>query len=169
MNACLIDDESTLAQVMAWCLTAPSHYLSQCWPRSISPYGLTRLQWVNHQTWAEFILEKIKIYLHFFIISQHWICADSWNRSSWKARTCWSCKANIMVADDLVIQSNYGIDLVILKNCIFSTRRPLKGIIVMLNIIFKYISWICIRSTPTHMHYLIVAFGDLDLGQHWLR
>ena len=22
---------STLAQVMAWCLTAPSHYLSQCW------------------------------------------------------------------------------------------------------------------------------------------
>ena len=23
--------ESTLAQVMAWCLTAPSHYLNQCW------------------------------------------------------------------------------------------------------------------------------------------
>ena len=23
---------STLAQVMAWCLTAPSHYLNQCWP-----------------------------------------------------------------------------------------------------------------------------------------
>ena len=22
---------STLAQVMAWCLTAPSHYLNQCW------------------------------------------------------------------------------------------------------------------------------------------
>ena len=22
---------STLAQVMAWCLTAPSHYISQCW------------------------------------------------------------------------------------------------------------------------------------------
>ena len=25
------DDESTFVQVMAWCLTAPSHYLSQCW------------------------------------------------------------------------------------------------------------------------------------------
>ena len=23
--------ESTLARVLAWCLTAPSHYLSQCW------------------------------------------------------------------------------------------------------------------------------------------
>ena len=23
--------ESTLAQVMAWCLTTPSHYLNQCW------------------------------------------------------------------------------------------------------------------------------------------
>ena len=24
-------DESTLAQTMAWCLMAPSHYLNQCW------------------------------------------------------------------------------------------------------------------------------------------
>ena len=41
------DDKSTLAQVMAWCLQATSHYLSQCWPRSLSPYGVTRPQWVN--------------------------------------------------------------------------------------------------------------------------
>ena len=40
-------DKSTLVQVMAWCRQAPSHYLSQCWPRSISPYGISRLQWVN--------------------------------------------------------------------------------------------------------------------------
>ena len=32
---------------MAWCHQATSHYLSQCWPRSISPYGITRPQWVN--------------------------------------------------------------------------------------------------------------------------
>ena len=37
------DDKSTLVQVMAWCRQAPSHYLSQCWPRSMSPYA----QWVN--------------------------------------------------------------------------------------------------------------------------
>ena len=35
------DDRSTLVQVMAWCCQATSHYLSQCWRRSMSPYGIT--------------------------------------------------------------------------------------------------------------------------------
>ena len=43
----LTDGKSTLVQVMAWCRQATSHYLSQCWPRSLSPYGVTRPQWVN--------------------------------------------------------------------------------------------------------------------------
>ena len=43
----LTDDKSTLVQVMAWCRQATSHYLSQCWPRPMSPYGITRPQWVN--------------------------------------------------------------------------------------------------------------------------
>ena len=37
-------DKSTLVQVMAWCRQAASHYLSQCCPRSLSPYGVTRPQ-----------------------------------------------------------------------------------------------------------------------------
>ena len=41
------DDKSTLIQVMAWCRQATRHYLSQCWPRSMSPYGVTRPKWVN--------------------------------------------------------------------------------------------------------------------------
>ena len=40
-------DNSTLVQVMAWCRQATSHYLSQCWPSSMSPYGVTKPQWVN--------------------------------------------------------------------------------------------------------------------------
>ena len=40
-------DKSTLVQVMAWCRQATSHYLSQCWPRSMSLYGITRPQWVK--------------------------------------------------------------------------------------------------------------------------
>ena len=32
---------------MAWCRQATSHYLSQCWPSSLSPYGVTTPQWVN--------------------------------------------------------------------------------------------------------------------------
>ena len=39
--------KSTLVQVMAWCRQATSHYLSQCWPRSQSPYGVTRPQWAD--------------------------------------------------------------------------------------------------------------------------
>ena len=34
-------------QIMAWCRQAASHYLSQCWPRSLSPYGVTIPQWIN--------------------------------------------------------------------------------------------------------------------------
>ena len=41
------DEKSTLVQVMAWCRQATSHYLTQCWPRFLSPYGVTRPQWVN--------------------------------------------------------------------------------------------------------------------------
>ena len=48
MSLDFTDDQSTLVQVMAWCRQATSHYLSQCWPRSQSPYGVTRPQWVNH-------------------------------------------------------------------------------------------------------------------------
>ena len=43
----LTDDKSTLVQVMAWCHQTTSHYLSQCWPRSLWPYGVTRPQWFN--------------------------------------------------------------------------------------------------------------------------
>ena len=44
----LTDEKSTLVQVMAWCRQATSHYLSQCWPRSMSPNGVTRPQWVKN-------------------------------------------------------------------------------------------------------------------------
>ena len=39
------DDQSTLVQV-------PSHYLSQWWPRSLTPHGVTRLQWVIKVTYV---------------------------------------------------------------------------------------------------------------------
>ena len=45
----LCDDKSTLVQAMAWCHQATSHYLSQCWPRSMSPCGITRPRWVLKQ------------------------------------------------------------------------------------------------------------------------
>ena len=46
MPSDLTDDKSALAQVMAWCRQAASHYLSLCWPISLLPYGISRTQWV---------------------------------------------------------------------------------------------------------------------------
>ena len=43
----LTDDLSTLVQVMAWCSQTRSHYLSQCWLRSMLPYGIAKPQWIN--------------------------------------------------------------------------------------------------------------------------
>ena len=44
----LTDGKSTLVQVMAWCHQATSYYLSQCWPRSLLPYGIIKPQWVKN-------------------------------------------------------------------------------------------------------------------------
>ena len=41
------DDLSWLVEVMACCLHAKCHYLSQCWPRSKWPYGVTRPEWLK--------------------------------------------------------------------------------------------------------------------------
>ena len=43
----IADDKSVLVQVMAWCLQATSHYLSQCLRRSMSAYSVTRPQWFD--------------------------------------------------------------------------------------------------------------------------
>ena len=49
----LTDEKSTLVQTMAWCRQAISHKLSQCWPSFLSPYGVTRPQWVNSLLWPK--------------------------------------------------------------------------------------------------------------------
>ena len=65
----LTDDKSTLVQVMAWCCQTTSHYLSQCWPRYLSPYGVTRPQWVNSSLPSE----------HCIYVSLSWVITGSDN------------------------------------------------------------------------------------------
>ena len=48
MSNSSFDDQSTLVLVMACCLTATSHYLRHCWPRSMSPCGVIRPQWEKY-------------------------------------------------------------------------------------------------------------------------
>ena len=53
----LTDVKSALVQVMAWCRQATSHFLNQCWPRSATPYSVTRPHWVNsHQNFVKSFL-----------------------------------------------------------------------------------------------------------------
>ena len=47
MSQCLNDDELTLVQVIACCCQATNPCLNQCWPRSMSPYGITRPQGIK--------------------------------------------------------------------------------------------------------------------------
>ena len=58
----LTDDSS---MVMVWCCKATSHYLNQCWPSSMRPYGISWPQCVNslwpsdtiwwHITWSTLV------------------------------------------------------------------------------------------------------------------
>ena len=43
----IVEESSTLFQVIAWCCQQSEHYLSQYWPRAISPYRVTKPQCVN--------------------------------------------------------------------------------------------------------------------------
>ena len=72
---CLINIDSTLARVTAWCLTALSHYMSQCWTRSLSPYGTTRPQWDN------------KVSFLFYIASYSFIVPRSPQPVNWQTST----------------------------------------------------------------------------------
>ena len=75
----LTDDKSTLVQVMAWCRQAISHYLSQCWIRSVLPYGVTRPQWVNHYQAQENMTNHHHVY--FFLRCIAYFCIYWWDYS----------------------------------------------------------------------------------------
>ena len=90
------DDQSTLVQVMAWCRQATSHYLSQCWPRSLTPYGITRPQWVN------FNLEL------FWVTTFHCL---TWMYLFIHALTHWGRVTHICVSKQTIISSDNGLSL----------------------------------------------------------
>ena len=74
MSMDLTDDKSTLVQVMAWCRQTTSHYLSQCWPRSMTPCGVTRPQWVKCH-WHIYLQGSKGTKISTFII---YSCASWW-------------------------------------------------------------------------------------------
>ena len=100
----LTDDKSTLVEVMAWCRQATSQYLSQCWPSSLSPYGITRPQWVNSLTHARCgskfrrIISKHLLHGNFMTICSgmalRWMLQNTFNDKSILVQVmAWCCQA----------------------------------------------------------------------------
>ena len=81
----LTDDKSTLVQVMAWCLTAPSHYLSQCWLRFMLLYLCCYMVSLGNKELTHLLLDQMaavsqtitKNYLKI-----NWIYFPNWIQSS---------------------------------------------------------------------------------------
>ena len=111
---------SKLVQVMAWCRQATSHYLSWCWPRSMSPSSFTRWQRVN--TFSAAVQEATMSMsmlplnvLNFFQRTHRYIFPFLYHSSTVKHHRLLRCAlkdekkmpfhmVNIMVADALATQ-----------------------------------------------------------------
>ena len=72
MPRVLTDDYSALIQVMAWCHQKTSHYLGQCWPRSMSPYGIMPL-WVSIYDSVWVIVGSISDFSSRLHVTQFWL------------------------------------------------------------------------------------------------
>ena len=86
---------STLAQVMAWCCQATSHYLSQCWPRSLLPYGVTRPQWVKSANSVGSIIEAHHKFKFCGSTGTHRICTLN---SLWPSDAIWQQRSGSTLA-----------------------------------------------------------------------
>ena len=62
-----VNDMSIVVPVMVQNCQAPSHYLNQCWRRSIMPYGITQPHWVKHCSRQIFYEDTASIMLLFVL------------------------------------------------------------------------------------------------------
>ena len=74
--------------VMAWCCLATSHhYLNQWWPTSVTPYDMTRLQWINPKLlYLQYISTGVTAVLH---------------QATDIVKSTWYCHFSFVIADDL--------------------------------------------------------------------
>ena len=91
----LIEDKSTLVQVITWSPQATSHYLSQCWSRSMSPYGITRPQWVKART------RILHVKFYYQITIQYWKTPQK--RLVWTINCFISCYVNMCPTPHYII------------------------------------------------------------------
>ena len=150
---------------MAWCHQATSHYLSQYWPSSVSPYGVTRLQWENSLI-LDGLDNKLKPKNGFQLVRIFWNvnmdsnlmeeCSYQWVQSAkchiWSVMifesTCSSIRdhatcCNIISAMSLVLSASRLSALDIL----FFPWREFKGWEGLLVPLVGTISWRAVKTT----------------------
>ena len=93
-----INKKLTSVQVMTL-MQATTHYLSQCWPRSMSPYGITMLHWVNSlwlsEKFEKWIIQITATYSDANKLKITMVCHGrnhtvSWHNSCYVSLTHWS-------------------------------------------------------------------------------
>ena len=71
----IADNKLTSFQIMAWCHRATRHYLSQCWPRSLSTYRVTgpAMGWrLPDRCWILFYLRVVMRNACYVLCSCHY-------------------------------------------------------------------------------------------------
>ena len=85
---------STLSQVMALCRHATSHYLNQCWPLSLTPYGDTSAQCVkacshqHDQNWFSKAWHCIPVLQNMWLRGINWAIQTGVRAFAWTAALC---------------------------------------------------------------------------------
>ena len=82
MSLGLTDDKSTMVQLMAWCHQATSHYLSQCWSRSMSPYGHNEYKLQGNSPWQVMWCNQKNIIYLLQRYLKNWLQPVLWMRVS---------------------------------------------------------------------------------------
>ena len=97
-------------QVMAWCRQATSHYLSQWWTRYLSPYGITRPEWVKDDPvrWCIYIYMYIYTHTHTYIHIYIHVIKLPWIKHGWYNHTVQKSYIKVMYSQNFVSQT-YGI------------------------------------------------------------
>ena len=67
-----LDYKSILVRVMVWCRQATNHCLSQCWPRLVSPYGVTMPEWSRFSTRVLFCQQRLTKSDWMYGIAPYW-------------------------------------------------------------------------------------------------
>ena len=86
------DGKSTLAQAMAWSQQETSHYLSQCWPRFMLPYDITKPKWVHQENHDETVVFKMfALWFQFTKVDCDLECIHTWlDLAPYRRKQKWS-------------------------------------------------------------------------------